>query len=611
MWFHEGISDLRDESDKSGIRIVVEIKKEATADVVLMQLYTYTSLQTSFGINMLALDQGSPKIMNIKDIIAAFISFRQEVIYRRTIYLLKQAKQKAHLLLGIRVAISEIDKVITLIKASKDPHEAKEKLMILELPKQGLKELINFIDETFSDENEVYYLSEHQAKSILEMRLQRLTNMEKYKIDQELEALVESIKEYNSIISSKPKLLEILKQELLKIKADFSTPRLTTIAYDIEKGGDIEDLIEREEMVVTITLSGYIKRVPLSTYKSQKRGGKGRIGLSMNENDITTQVFVATTHTQVLFFSTLGQVYSLKVYQLPLAAPQSKGRSIVNLLPLKQGESINNVLSLPENEIEWHNLNIIFVTSKGNIRRNDLLSFKHIPTQGKIAIRLEDDILIGVRLCNIQDHIMLATKYGKCIRFPVETVRIFKSRTSEGVRGIKIKIDDRVIGVTILDGANYDFDKREIYLSIPLSQRYLIACGTLDFNIAKEIKELNIEMSQVLEMANKEQFILTVTSNGYGKCTSAYEYRITNRGGSGVTNIAISDKTGEVVSVLPIVKEDEIMLITNAGKLIRCQLDKVRITGRNTRGVILFKTADDEKVTSVAFIAEKDYEESE
>ena len=599
----EGISDLRDESNKAGVRVVIEVKKDAVAEVILSQIYSYTPLQTSFGVIMLALNNGLPKVMNLKEIIEAFVQFREIVITRRTIYLLNNARDKAHLLLGLRIAVNSIDEIIRIIRGASDPASAKEQLMQKKWDVSNIIDLIRRIDDkaVIDAENKCYF-TEVQAKAILEMRLQRLTAMEKNRLEDDIAALTIEITEYIEILGSRDRLLSILKDELIKIKNEFATPRITSIEMgDYEH--DIEDLIQREDMVVTVTLGGYIKRVPLVTYKAQKRGGKGRAGLSMRDEDITTQVFVGSTHTPMLFFSNIGQVYSLKLYKLPLGTPQSKGRPIVNILPLKEGEHITNIMPLPENQEEWDALNIMFATSRGNIRRNDLSDFKKIQSNGKIAIRLDDnDTLINVKVCKEDDHILLATRLGKAIRFKVESVRVFKSRTSDGVRGMKLAADDQVISMTVLKGVECAMEEREAYLSIPIETRLEIASGTE--SISEEFTTI-LSKEKIIEMALSEEFIMTVTEKGFGKRSSAYGYRITNRGGSGVLNMDISDKTGLVVAAMPVAMSDELMLITNNGKLIRCQLESIRITGRNTGGVILFKTDQGEKVVSASLIADQ------
>ncbi len=537
----EGISDLRDESNKDGVRVVIEIKKDAVAEVVLNQLYSFTQLQTSFGVIMLALDEGMPKVMNLKEVIGAFIKFREVVITRRTIFLLNKARDKAHILLGIRIAVSNIDEVIRIIRGSANPHDAKDQLMTKAWNCSDITSLIKLVDDKaiISDDNKIH-LTEVQAKSILEMRLQRLTAMEKDKLESDLTALTAEVKEYVDILSSREKLLFILKSELLKVKEEYATPRLTEIAQGNFEH-DMEDLIQKEDMVVTVTLSGYIKRVPLVTYRAQKRGGKGRSGLSMRDEDILTQLFVGNTHTPMLFFSNIGQVYSLKLYKLPLGNPQSKGRPIVNLLPLKEGEVITNIMPMPENQEEWDNMHIMFATSKGNIRRNDLSDFKKIQANGKIAIRMdEDDTLVNVATCSEEDHILLASKKGKAVRFQANAVRVFRSRTSDGVRGMKLASGDKVISMTILHGIKASMEEREAYLTIPVEKRLEIGKDMEEFTP----EELGVSLSkeQIIDLAKGEEFILTIAENGFGKRSSAYHYRITNRGGSGIVNMVLSDK---------------------------------------------------------------------
>jgi DNA gyrase subunit A len=605
----EGISDLRDESNKKGIRIYIELKKDVVAEIVLNQIYACTQLQTSFGVIMLALKDGLPKVMNLKEVIAAFVNFREVVITNRTIYLLNKARDRAHILLGLTIAVSNIDEIIRIIKAASDPNSAKQELMARNWDAQSILPLMKLVDDkAMLDEQGRCYFTEAQTKAILEMRLQRLTAMEKNKLEEDLKNLAKEVREYLNIIENRERLLEILKEELIKVKEEFATPRLTSIEIgDFDQ--DMEDLIQREEMVVTVTLGGYIKRVPLTSYRAQNRGGKGRSGLSMRDEDITTQIFVGSTHTPMLFFSNIGQVYSLKLYKLPLSNPQGKGRPIVNILPLRDKEYITNIMPLPENQDEWDNLNIMFATSLGNIRRSDLADFKRIQINGKIAIRLDDnDKLIDVKVCKEEEHILLATKEGKALRFPVESLRIIKSRTSDGVRGMRLAKDDTVISMTVLKGVSCTMEEREAYLSIPTEHRLEIAKGGA---FSPEEFGSSLSADIILQMAISEEFIMTVSENGFGKRSSAYGYRITNRGGSGIVNMDISNKTGLVVGVMPVAMDDELMLITNSGKLIRCKLETVRITGRNTGGVILFKTEDNEKVVSASLIAEKADSEDE
>ena len=584
----EGISDLRDESDRQGLRVVIEIKRDAMPDVVLNQLYKFTQLQTSFGVNMLALDGGSPKLMTLRDMIAAFIAFREEVITRRTIYELKQARDRGHILVGLAIAVANIDPVIALIRAAPDANTARDQLMARDWSAEAVLPLIALLDEPGQGVKDgMYRLSEIQAKAILELRLQRLTGLERDKIQSELTEIGESIKEYLHILSSRVRLYEILRAELVEMKDQFATPRRTTIE-EAEFESDIEDLIAREDMVVTVTNTGYIKRVPLSEYRTQRRGGKGRSGMNVKDEDFVTQVFVANTHTPIVFFSSKGIAYRLKTYKLPLGNPQARGKAMVNLLPLEQGEAISTVMPMPEDEAKWGELHVMFATASGYVRRNLLSDFSDIRANGKIAMKFEgenaDDRMIGVQICNPGDDVLLASRNGKCIRFQIadDTVRVFKGRDSQGVRGIKLEDGDRVIGMSILRHAEFDGDLRDAYLR----------GGE---GLGPEVKA---------EMAAAEEHILTVSENGYGKRTSAYEYRVTGRGGSGIYNMDITDKTGLVVDSFPVAATDQLMLVTNAGKMIRIPIDGVRIAGRQTQGVTLLRTDEGEKVVSIARLGE-------
>ncbi len=599
----EGITDIRDETDRTGIRVVIETKKDASAEVILNQIYQYSQLQNSFGITMLALDGGMPKVMNLSEVLNAFLQFREEVVTKRTIYLLNKARDRSHILVGLIIAVNNIDEVIRLIKSSSDPQDAKRRLMQTKWDVEDIAPLIMLVDDKSSLIDAHYcYLSEVQTKSILEMRLQRLTAMEKGKIEEDLMELKRQISEHLLVLSSRERLLQIIRDELLEVKQLFATPRITSIE-ESDFDQDIEDLIQREEMVVTVTHGGYIKRVPLTSYRAQKRGGKGRSAANMHDDDFITQIFVGSTHTPMLFFSNLGQVYSLKLYKLPIGSLQSKGRPIVNLLKLSQDEIITNIMPMPENDHEWDDYNIMFATKFGNVRKNDLSDFKKIQSNGKIAIRLDDgDSLVGVMVCNEDDHILLATKQGKALRFRSQAVRVFKSRTSDGVRGIKLTKDDIVISMAVLRDSSCGYEEKQAYLSIPVEKRIDLARGTIEAATLKSETDSNLDIQQLDNLSGSEEFILTISEKGIGKISSAYEYRITDRGGSGISNMNINSKTGLVVASMPATLDQEIILITNTGKLIRCPLSSVRITGRSTSGVILFKTAPDEIVVSVSLI---------
>ena len=602
----EGISEIRDESDRQGVRVVIEIKRDFQADVILNQLYKYTPLQTSFGMNMLAINNGRPMMMNLKEIIAAFIEFREEVIRRRTIFELNQARNRAHTLVGLAIAVENLDPVIDLIRTAPNPQEAKDALLAKAWPAGTVEPLVQLIDEPDRKvENGTYRLSETQAKAILDLKLQRLTGLERDKIHQELMGLGDEIKECLSILASREKLYGIMRDELVMIKDEYATPRRSKIE-DIEYDTDIESLIQREEMVVTVTEAGYIKRVPLNAYKAQKRGGKGKSGMATKDEDFVTRLFVASTHTPVLFFSSMGYVYKMKVYKLPLGSPTSKGKPFINLLPLDPGETITTIMKLPENEAECKDLSIMFATSQGNVRRNSLMDFVNVQSCGKIAMKLDEgDRLINVRICNEDNDIMLAARGGKCIRFPVTEVRMFVGRNSTGVRGIKLAKGDEVVSMSILNHSDAISEERDEYARISSAAKRIQAERGGDCMVPAE--ETGVEMKVLTPekyefMRSQEQFILSVTSTGYGKRSSSYEYRVTGRGGSGIANMEMSARNKEVVSSFPIEDDNQIMMVTDAGKLIRMPVSDIRIAGRKTQGVILFRTADNEKVVSVTWL---------
>jgi DNA gyrase subunit A len=611
----EGIGDLRDESDRHGVRVVVEIRRDASPEVVLNQLFRFTPLQTSFGVNMLALDRGQPKMMNLKQIIEAFIVFREEVIRRRTIYELHKARDRAHILVGLAVAVANIDEVIALIRAAKDPATARAQLMKKDWPAEDIEPMIRLLDEPGrAVVKGKYKLSEEQAKAILELRLHRLTGLERDKIGGDLKDLGEQIAEFLAILASRPKLFGILRDELTAMRDQFATPRRT----QIEESGfeqDIEDLIQREDMVVTVTNAGYIKRVPLSTYRAQHRGGKGRSGMSTRDEDFVSQVFVVNTHTPVLFFSSKGIVYMLKVYKLPLGSPTARGKAMINLLPLDEGETISTLMPMPEDEDTWGDWHIIFATAQGKVRRNSLKDFVNIKANGKIAMKFENgnagDRLIRVRTVTEDDDLLLSTRQGKCIRFPVPDLRVFTGRTSTGVRGIKLAKNDEVVTMSALKHVHVDSDSREMYLQAVSAKRRLAGA---DYTGKKEEQKRDRELAARLEepayraMAEHEEFVLTVTEDGMGKRTTSYEYRITGRGGSGITGIELKrgKKSTRVVSSFPVLSSDELVMVTDGGKLIRMPVADISQLGRTTRGVTLFKTAEDEKVVSVTRIREAD-----
>ncbi len=586
----EGISDLRDESDRQGVRVVVEIKKGHHAEIVLNQLFKFTPLQTSFGVNMLALNGGRPELMNVKQILQAFIAFREEVITRRTIFELGKARDKAHVLAGLAVAVENIDEVIELIRAAPDAQTARTQLMERKWRAGEVEPLIQLLDEPDRQVEEgMYQLSEAQAKAILELRLHRLTGLEREKIAGDLRELGAEIEEYLSILGSREKLMTLMRNELVDMRTQFATPRRSEI-QEAEFEHDIEDLIQREDMVVTVTSSGYMKRVPLDTYRAQRRGGKGRSGMSTKEEDIVENVFVANTHTPLLFFSSTGMVYKMKVYRLPLGTPQSKGKAMVNLLPLDEGETISTVMELPEDEALAKDMHIMFSTASGGARRNLLSDFTNVKANGKIAMKLDDgDSMVAVKICTPDDHVFLTTRNGQCIRFKVEDVRVFAGRNSTGVRGIRLGDDDNVISMSILNGGSWTSEERDAYLRYSKAKR---AEETPDQGILTD--------EQVAEMEAKEEFLLSVTERGFGKRSSSFEYRTTGRGGKGIANIEMSERNGKVAASFPVEVEDEIIMVTDGGQLIRTGVDQVRIAGRKTQGVTLFRVADGESVVSVS-----------
>lgn len=607
----EGISDIRDESDRDGVRVAIELKRDAVTDVVLNQLYRYTPLQTFFGINMLAINHGRPEQMPLKQILQAFLEFREEVILRRTRFELAKAREKAHLFLGLAIAVANIDPIIELIRLAPDRQTAKEQLMAKAWSAETVLPLIALVDESGEDTtvDGKYRLSEAQAQAILDLRLHRLTGLERDKIAADLQELADAIQEYLSILGSRQRVLEILQNELLAIKDQFVTPRRTMIE-DGDSSVELEDLIQKEDMVVTVSMNGYIKRVPLVTYRSQRRGGKGRSGMATRDEDVVSDVFVANTHNPVLFFSTLGKVYQLKVYRLPLGSPTARGRPMINLLPLSSGETISTVMILPEDETMWDQMFVMFATSKGNVRRNRLSDFLNIKSNGKIAMKLDEgENLIAVHTCVESDDVMLSTQAGKAIRFNVDEIRIFVGRDSNGVRGIKLGQGDKVISMTIIGQSGVSVEERDAYLRQASKARQLIddVAESDENNLPHEVSQLLPQRFQ--ELAEREQFILTLTENGFGKRSSSFEYRTTGRGGIGVDSIIVNQRNGGVVASFPVEKNDQIMLVTDNGQIIRCPIDDIRIAGRRTQGVTIFRVGEDEKVVAVSRIPAGDEDE--
>ena len=599
----EGISDIRDESNREGVRVVVDLKRDATPEVVLNQIWRNTPAQSNFAANMLAIRGGRPEILALRDIIQSFIAFREEVITRRTKFELNKARDRAHILLGLVVAVTNLDEVVRIIRGAPNPAAAREALLRREWPISEIApyiRLVEAIEPTSEQEDGTYRLSEVQVKAILDLRLHRLTALGRDEIGDELQQLATAIEEYLSILADRQKLYGVMRDELVQVKELYATPRLSEIAPAWD-GIEDEDLIERDEMVVTVTMDGYIKRTPLSTFRAQNRGGKGRAGMATKDEDAVATMLVTSTHTPVLFFSTAGKVYRLKVWKLPEGGPATRGRPIVNLLPaLDKDETIAAVLPLPEDEAEWGKLHVVFATARGNVRRNSMDLFTNVPSNGKFAMRFEegsDDRLIGVALLEPTDDVLLASRQGKAIRFAGDDVREFQSRTSTGVRGMLLKGDDEVISLSILHRVGTSSEEREEYLK---------------FAPWKGEREGEpSDPARLLELAGREQFILTVCANGYGKLSSAYEYRRTGRGGQGITNIDNIARNGPVVASFPATQADQLMLVTDQAKLIRLPLESLRVIGRGSAGVRLFNVATDEHVVSAVRLAESESEGEE
>ncbi|WP_063683371.1 DNA gyrase subunit A [Bradyrhizobium stylosanthis] len=617
----EGIGDLRDESDREGYRVVIELKRDAVPDVVLNQLYRFTPLQTSFGVNMVALDSGRPRIMHLKDLLAIFVDFRERVVTRRTKYLLAKARDRAHILVGLAIAVANIDEMIRVIRTSPDPTTARDTLMSRDWPARDVEDMLTLIDDPrhrISPDGTIR-LSMEQARAILDLRLQRLTALGRDEIRDELDKLAGEIADYLDILRSRERVLNIIKTELAEVKAEFATPRRTVI---IEQEGEVEDedLIQREDMVVTVSHAGYVKRVPLSAYRAQRRGGKGRAGMQTRDEDFVSRLFVASTHTPVLFFSSRGQVYKEKVWRLPMAAPNARGKAMINILPLEQGERITTIMPLPEDESTWGQLDVMFATTGGNVRRNKLSDFVDVRRSGIIAMKLDDgEAIVDVQICTEHDDVLLTTAAGQCIRFRVSDprpdkdgeikehgVRVFGGRTSMGVRGISLD-GDKVISMSILRHVETTSDERSAYLKMRRAVAGDTAAEEPAVDTEAEETSGNFQLTQerYAEMSAAEQIVLTVSVNGYGKRTSSYEYRTTGRGGKGIVAMSVNNRNGNLVASFPVEDADQIMLVTDKGQLIRCPVEGIRIAGRSTQGVIVFDTAEDEHVVSVEHITEE------
>jgi DNA gyrase subunit A len=593
----EGISDIRDESSREGVRIVIDLKRDATPDVVLNQIWRNTPAQSSFPANMLAIRGGRPELLNLRDIIEAFVRFREQVITRRSKFELAKARDRAHVLLGLVIAVTNLDEVVRIIRGSSSPTAAREALLMREWPIAEIAPYIRLVEAVETEvTGDVYRLSDIQVRAILDLRLHRLTALGRDEIGDELAKLAASITELLEILGNRARLYEVMREELTAVRDAYATPRRTEIAAAAD-GIEDEDLIEREDMVVTVTMQGYIKRTSLDTFRAQARGGKGRAGMATKDEDIVTELFVTSTHTPVLFFSTLGRVYRMKVWKLPEGGANTRGRPMVNLLPLAAGETISTVLPLPEDEDEWGKLHVMFATAKGNVRRNSMDAFTNVPSNGKIAMKFEgedeDDRLIGVALLDEGDDVLLASRQGKAIRFAGDDVREFQSRNSTGVRGMRLLGEDKVMSLSILHRVGTTAEEREAYLRFAPWK-------------AEKEGEPDLTPERFAQLQANEQFILTVCANGYGKMSSAYEYRRIGRGGQGITNIDNIARNGPVVASFPATQSDQLMLVTDQAKMIRLPLTSMRVIGRGSAGVRLFNVADGEHVVSAARIEESD-----
>jgi len=607
----EGISDIRDESDRHGMRLVIEIKRDASSDVVLNQLYRFSELQTTFGVNMLALNAGRPVLMNLKDLIGAFVTFREEVVTRRTRFELRKARDRAHILIGLAIAVANIDEVIALIRAAPDAPTAKAELMARNWPAKDVAPLVALVADprhTVSADGTIR-LSEEQAKAILEIRLQRLTALGRDELADEVKKLSASIQEYLDILKSRARVLAIVRTELEDIKAEFPMPRRTEL-IDAEVEIEDEALIEREEVAITVTHGGYIKRTPVAEYRVQGRGGKGRTGMATREEDFVTSIFVANTHAPLVFFSSTGMAYKLKVWRLPEARIQGRGKAMVNLLPLKEGERITTILPLPEDESQWEKLGVLFATKSGDVRRNNLADFVNINRNGKIAMKLDEgDGIVGVQICTDLDDVLLTTRAGKCIRFALSDLRVFASRASTGVRGIKLAKGDEVVSLSLLHHCEASSPESRAYLKQANAARRA-ATGEEEAQVeegeeAEENgEEATLSPERYAELGAREQFILAVSESGFGKRTSSYEYRLTGRGGSGIVAMGMGRKNHAIVAAFPVEETDDLMLISDQGQTIRVPVSGISIQGRAAQGVTVFRVEENERVVSVERIEE-------
>ncbi|MBC8149691.1 MAG: DNA gyrase subunit A, partial [Bacteroidetes bacterium] len=607
----EGIAHVQDESDRVGVRVVVELKRDATAEVVLNQLFRFTPMQTSFACNMLALNRGRPEQLTLRSFLTNFISFREEVVTRRTAFELEKARERAHILCGLAVAVSNVDEIVSTIRKSADAAEAREKLMTKSWQASDILPYIQLIDDPHHSINDdgSYNLSEAQARSILELRLQRLTQIGVKEVTTELEGLAEKIKEYLSILRSKERIMTIISDELKEVQEQFSVPRRSEI-IDWSGGLEDEDFIEKEDMVVTVTSGGYIKRTPLVDFRAQRRGGKGLSGMSTKEDDVVTTLFVANTHTQLLFFTTAGMVYKMKTWRLPVGGRTAKGKAIINILPIPQGVSVAAIMPVDREEKDWGDLQIMFATSEGGVRRNALSDFTNVKSNGKIAMKLPEGVeMVNARICSEADDVMLVTDSGRAIRFRTSDVRVFKGRDSTGVRGIKLREENKVVSMSVIRHFIATAEERSAYLKM----RRAVAGVLDDADLSDEeiVTDISLSQERYSEMSAAEDLILTLTSQGAGKTSSSHDYPLRGRGGVGVAAMDKAMRGGPVIASFPVEQDDEIMLVTSTGQSIRCPVDGISFRSRSAGGVKVFNTSENESVVSVAWIADQGDEEAE
>ena len=595
----EGISDIRDESNKEGVRIVIDLKRGVSSEIIINQLYKYSPIESSFGFNTLAILNGKPELLNLKQFIKIFVEFREKILIKRTLFDLKKAKDRVHILIGLFVAIENIDEIIAIIRKSKNPNDAKTILQNKQWNFKKSKINKDILDVSDLSNKEQYYLSDYQVRAILELRLQKLTAIGHEEINQEISDLHKLIIKYKEILNDRNALLTQIKNELKDIKSKFANPRKTKIINKVENF-DIDDVVQKEDVIITITNKGYIKRSPLSSIRVQKRGGKGKTGITTRDEDFVSQIFTASTLTPILFFSSKGIVYKLKAWKIPEGSNQSKGKALQNIFPLKEGHMITSIMPLPSDEATWAKMKIIFATANGKIRKNSLLDFENIQSSGKIAMKLEEnDSIVGIKIIEDDDDFLLSTEKGKSLRVQSTKLRLFKGRSSKGIKGISLKKDDKIISLSILKSVKISSDEARAYIKASRLEKDIDETPDDDTEKSKEVK---LSKKQIEEFKNKEQYILTITANGFGKRSSAYEYRVSGRGGQGIISIISSERNGLVASTFTINHEDQIMLITDKGQAIRCNVKDIRITGRNTQGVRVFNLSKDEKVVSATRI---------